>query len=87
MRIRLKNLGILKHAEFSLGDLTIICGENNTGKTYTAYALYGFLRSWRELMDFSIGDVQIQRLLTEGVLTIGLSQYVKNSKSDACGGL
>ena len=42
MRIRLKNLGILKHAEFSLGDLTIICGENNTGKTYATYALYGF---------------------------------------------
>ena len=87
MRIRLKNLGILKHAEFSLGDLTIICGENNTGKTYTAYALYGFLRSWRELMDFSIGDAQIQRLLTEGVLTIGLSQYVKTANqmlAEAC---
>ncbi len=87
MRIRLKNLGILKHAEFSLGDLTIICGENNTGKTYTAYALYGFLRSWRELMDFSIGDAQIQRLLTEGVLTIGLSQYVKTANQmlgEAC---
>ena len=87
MTIRLKNLGILKHAEFSLGDLTIICGENNTGKTYTAYALYGFLRSWRELMDFSIGDAQIQRLLTEGVLTIGLSQYVKTANqmlAEAC---
>ena len=87
MRIRLKNLGILKHAEFSLGDLTIICGENNTGKTYATYALYGFLRSWRELMDFSIGDAQIQRLLTEGVLTIDLSQYVKTANqmlAEAC---
>ena len=87
MTIRLKNLGILKHAEFSLGDLTIICGENNTGKTYATYALYGFLRSWRELMDFSIGDAQIQRLLTEGVLTIGLSQYVKTANqmlAEAC---
>ena len=34
LKIRLRNLGILKQAEFSLGDLTIICGENNTGKTY-----------------------------------------------------
>ena len=42
MKITLKNLGILKQAEFSLGDLTIICGENNTGKTYATYALYGF---------------------------------------------
>lgn len=79
MRIRLKNLGILKHAEFSLGDLTIICGENNTGKTYATYALYGFLQSWRELIDFSIGDAQIQRLLTNGVLKIDLSQYVKTA--------
>ena len=43
LKIRLKNLGILKYAEFSLGDLTLICGKNNTGKTYAAYALYGFL--------------------------------------------
>ena len=87
MRIRLKNLGILKHAEFSLGDLTIICGENNTGKTYMAYALYGFLRSWRELIDFSISDAQIQRLLADGVLNIDLSQYVKTANqilAEAC---
>ena len=87
MRIRLKNLGILKHAEFSPGDLTIICGENNTGKTYMAYALYGFLRSWRELVDFSIGEAQIQRLLTDGVLNIDLSQYVKTANqilAEAC---
>lgn len=87
MRIRLKNLGILKHAEFSPGDLTIICGENNTGKTYMAYALYGFLRSWRELVDFSISEAQIQRLLTDGVLHIDLSQYVKTANqilAEAC---
>ena len=87
MRIRLKNLGILKHAEFALGDLTIICGENNTGKTYMAYALYGFLRSWRELVDFSISDAQIQRLLADGVLHIDLSQYVKTANqilAEAC---
>ena len=87
MRIRLKNLGILKHAEFSLGDLTIICGKNNTGKTYMAYALYGFLQSWRELMDFSVSDTQIQRLLADGVLNIDLSQYVRTANqilAEAC---
>ncbi|MEY3995944.1 MAG: ATPase domain, partial [Pseudomonadota bacterium] len=29
----IKNIGAIKHAELSLGDLTIICGANNTGKT------------------------------------------------------
>ena len=76
MKIRLKNIGILKQAEFSLGDLTLICGENNTGKTYATYALYGFLKSWRKFIHISISDTQIQRLLTEGVLKIELAQYV-----------
>ena len=75
LTIRLKNIGILKQAEFSLGDLTVICGENNTGKTYAAYALYGFLWSWRDFIRFRIDDTQIQRLLTEGALKIDLAQY------------
>ncbi|MEA1951032.1 MAG: AAA family ATPase, partial [Planctomycetota bacterium] len=48
MKIMLKNLGAIKQAEFELGDLTIICGKNNTGKTYVTYALYGFLARRRE---------------------------------------
>jgi predicted ATPase len=50
MKVKIKNLGILKQAEFSLGDLTIICGGNNTGKTYATYALFGFLDTWRRLL-------------------------------------
>ena len=46
---RLKKIGPIKEAEMELGDLTIIAGRNNTGKTYLAYALYGFLKIWREL--------------------------------------
>ena len=66
LTVQLKNIGIIKQAEFSLGDLTIICGENNTGKTYTSCVLYSFLRSWPELIHFSISDVQILHLFTEG---------------------
>ena len=46
MKISLENLGILKKADFEIGDLTIICGANNTGKTYATYALFGFLSFW-----------------------------------------
>ena len=79
IKIELKNLGILKQAEFSLGDLTIICGENNTGKTYATYALCGFLNAWRGLIDFGVRSTQIQRLRTDGGLKIGLAQYVKRA--------
>ena len=30
-----------------LGDLTVIAGHNNTGKTYLVYTLYGFLKMWK----------------------------------------
>lgn len=43
---RFKNLGPIEEAELELGDLTIIAGRNNTGKTYLTYTLYGFLKVW-----------------------------------------
>ena len=76
MKITLKNLGILKHAEFSLGDLTIICGENNTGKTYATYALYGFLADWRKFVKFPLSSRLVASLLTDGVLTVALKPFV-----------
>ena len=44
MKFSIKNLGIVDEANLTLGDLTLICGENNTGKTYITYAIYGFLK-------------------------------------------
>ena len=79
MKARIRNLGILKQAEFSLGDLTIICGENNAGKSYTAYALHGFLQMWRGLIDFGVSNTQIRQLLRDGGMKIGLEQYTKNA--------
>ena len=41
-----KNIGPVRNAEMELGELTIIAGRNNTGKTYLAYTLYSFLAMW-----------------------------------------
>ena len=57
MKFRFKNLGPIKHAELELGDLTIVAGRNNTGKTYLAYALYGFLKRW----NWSSGSLYVLR--------------------------
>lgn len=48
VKYRFKNIGPVKEAELELGDLTIIAGRNNTGKTYLVYTLYGFLKMWKE---------------------------------------
>lgn len=47
-RFVFRNIGPIDHAEMELGNLTVIAGHNNTGKTYLAYSLYGFLRSWNQ---------------------------------------
>ncbi|MDR2754799.1 MAG: ATP-binding protein, partial [Planctomycetaceae bacterium] len=63
MKITIKNLGILESAEYELGNLTVVCGKNNTGKTYAAYALYGFLDYWRNDYKFQVDptlDKEIQ---------------------------
>ena len=44
---RFENIGPIKEAELELGDLTIIAGQNNTGKTYLAHTLYNFLNFWK----------------------------------------
>ncbi|MDE2677549.1 MAG: AAA family ATPase [Gemmatimonadota bacterium] len=43
---RFENIGPVKDAALGLSRLTIIAGRNNTGKTYIAYSLYGFLKTW-----------------------------------------
>ncbi len=77
MEITLKNLGLISEAQFTVGDLTVICGKNNTGKTYITYATYGFLDYWQhsnelavendftdELVKHDIQDLPIRSLST-----------------------
>ena len=79
MKVKIKNLGILKQAELSLGNLTIICGGNNTGKTYATYSLFGFLDTWRQLLKgptFSLKE-KVDQLLSDGVISLDLQEYVQ----------
>ena len=80
MIIKVKNLGALRQAEFCLGGLTIICGENNTGKTYATYALFGFLHTWRKMLSVEIDSNKINQLLSEGSVRIDLQEYIKQTK-------
>lgn len=74
MKFNLSKLGYLKQATIELGDLTIICGQNNTGKTYINYAIYGFLESWKSHIDFNL-EKEIETLFQDGVLKINLASY------------
>jgi AAA ATPase domain len=78
MKVTLKNLGLLKQAEFTLGDLTIICGGNNMGKTYATYALFGFLYFWKGFSKTGISgiDFNIDESKIDEVISAGTSQSV-----------
>lgn len=62
-KIDFKDVGKVKKGEISLGNLTLLCGENNTGKTYISYALYGVLKEMRNIrFNFeSINNLDLER--------------------------
>lgn len=49
MKFGIKNLGPIKDANLEIGNLTIVCGKNNVGKTYYTYALYSFLTTIKDI--------------------------------------
>ncbi len=50
MKIIVENLGTIRYGELELGNFTVLCGKNNSGKTYVTYALYGFIDFWKKNM-------------------------------------
>jgi hypothetical protein len=81
MKISVTNLGAIKYAEFALGDLTIICGSNNTGKTYATYALFGFLSFWRDAFSIKIPDSTVTGLLNDGSIDLDIQDYIDNASN------
>jgi len=80
MKIHVQNLGPLKQADFEVGDLTVICGKNNTGKTYATYALYGFLKMWKHFMHIGIKDADIEKLVQHNAVRINLEDIWKERR-------
>lgn len=78
MKFDFKRLGNIDAGSIELGDLTVICGPNNVGKTYISYAIYGFIRQFKRLIDLQLqGDI-LAELRQEGTVEINLQNYVNN---------
>lgn len=50
MIFEFQNLGSIKKASLEMGNLTVVCGKNNTGKTYLTYAVWGFMSKWKNYL-------------------------------------
>lgn len=82
MKFKFDNLGLLDEATLELKDLTIICGENNTGKTYATYAVYGFLRSWRRLLQMVLAQEIEAIAKAEGAYKFDLHEMFHGKVND-----
>ncbi|MDM8567505.1 AAA family ATPase [Candidatus Halobeggiatoa sp. HSG11] len=78
MKFTFKNLGIFdKETTIELGDLTIICGDNNTGKTYASYAIFGFLDTWSKNISFDIPEDELKKLYNDGSIQLDLNDFAQ----------
>ena len=75
MKVEIKNLGPLKDASFEVGGLTIICGENNTGKTTAAHLLFDFLNQLPRICELPVNPRHVEELVAKHHATIDLAEY------------
>lgn len=80
MKITFKNLGAIKQADLTLGELTVVCGENNTGKTYVTYATYGFLDFWHKELAIDIPSEIVTQVMEKGSIEVPIEQFAKDAE-------
>ena len=58
MKLLLKNIGVVKKAEININGLTVITGENNSGKTTIGRALYSVVAATKDLEENNFFEKQ-----------------------------
>jgi predicted ATPase len=70
-----ERLGVIKKGEVKLNDLTLLCGPNNTGKTYAMYSLYGLLNKDFEI-HFDFVKYIVHKLVQNNVYKLDLHDFM-----------
>ncbi|MEO6422873.1 MAG: AAA family ATPase [Candidatus Nitrotoga sp.] len=83
MKLSFENLGAIEYAEIELAELTVVCGENNTGKTYVTYLIYCLLTTWRKFIDIDLKR-DLLSLKEKGVVKINLHEKVADQWPKLC---
>lgn len=76
MKIDFQNLGPLHDCSVELGDLTIVTGHNNTGKTYVTYGVFGLLAGWRHWLQLPILHGVATDLTVKGFADVDMRQFI-----------
>jgi len=76
MKFSFSKFGAIDDAEVEVFPLTVICGRNNTGKTYVSYAIYSLLAKWRELISWRISESDVVALLSNGTVSVNIKEEI-----------
>lgn len=87
MKLTIKNLGKIDNCQLELNNLTILVGDNNSGKTYVTYSIYGALKYWRDFINYAnFKDVE-QKIKADGQITLKQPEIIslvdKSIKSES----
>ena len=87
MQFKLENFKPIQSAEIKVNDLTLIFGDNNNGKTYFAYALYGLLKTFKFINVDILTNKMREKLFANDKITIDkttlhLTSIAKNVTDD-----
>lgn len=77
LEVSFKNLGSIKNGTVKLNKLTILAGENNTGKTYASYAIYGLLKHLANV-EGTYPTIDSADLDNEGEIKVDFNDYLEN---------
>ncbi|ENW80132.1 hypothetical protein F908_02330 [Acinetobacter sp. NIPH 284] len=78
MKFNFEKLGPLDQAEIVLNKLTVVCGKNNTGKTYITNTIYAFLKDWKTVIDWELSKEVEDNLINKGVAQVDLKNEIIN---------
>lgn len=81
MKLNIKNLGIIQEVNLSPKPLTIICGKNNSGKTYAMYSLWAIVELGFNTQ-FSQLEKYAQELKKQGEIDINLPSFFQENLYD-----
>jgi hypothetical protein len=82
MTAKFHNLGILEAGTVEVGQFTVLCGVNNTGKTYITHATFALLDFLRREFLPTVPDAMVSQLAVEGAVTVPISNLFQSFSSD-----
>lgn len=79
MKFSFKNIRPIESGCIDINKLTILCGKNNTGKTYITNIIYSFLDTWYDHVEWELPQDIVKKLYKDGAIKVDLEELVADN--------